>query len=312
MCSTTLRCIVVGAVALLSPALSLLAQSEPEAHAATRLVPGSPEPSPLAATADAAAAPSAGQPGGPPDGSQKAAFGLPPGFVDELVLGAWNQADGVTFDGNGRPFVWERKGRVWTVDNGVKSAAPLLDISEEVGAWEDYGLIGFTLDPQFLSNGFLYLFYVVDHHYLAKFGTREYSPTTNEYYKDTIARLTRYTANAGDGFTSVDPASRLVLLGESATTGIPITGFTHGPGTVLFGEDGTLILSAGEGSDGASSGTALAEGIIKPKENVGNWRAQLVDSLSGKILRLDPATGDGVPSNPFYDAAAPRAARSRV
>ena len=29
-------------------------------------------------------------------------------------------------------------------------------------------------------------------------------------------------------------------------------------------------------------------------------------------LRLDAATGDGVPSNPFYDGAAPRAARSRV
>ena len=28
-----------------------------------------------------------------------------------------------------------------------------------------------------------------------------------------------------------------------------------------------------------------------------------MDSLSGKVLRIDPATGDGVPSNPYYDAA---------
>src|SRR5581483_11876553 len=42
------------------------------------------------------------------------------------------------------------------------------------------------------------------------------------------------------------------------------------------------------------------------------FRAQLVDSLSGKILRLDAQTGEGLPSNPFYDPKAPRAARSRV
>jgi len=320
MCRSTLRRLLVCALASLAPVLALRAQtSEPtRAGQPPRLqaAPAAPVPAvtaPAPAPGDAASVPPAGKPWGDgSDGPPKAAFALPTGFVDELVLGNWNQADGVTFDHTGRAFVWERSGKVWVVENGVKSAAPMLDISEEVGAWEDYGLIGFALDPDFLSNGFIYLFYVVDHHYLTKFGTPEYSATTNEYYKDTIARLTRYTADAEDGFHGVDRGSRLVLLGESVGTGIPITGLTHGPGTVLFGEDGTLIVSAGEGSDGKSSGTALAEGIIKPKENVGNWRAQLVDSLSGKILRLDPATGDGVPSNPFYDPAAPRAARSRV
>ena len=32
----------------------------------------------------------------------------------------------------------------------------------------------------------------------------------------------------------------------------------------------------------------------------------------GKLLRIDPATGNGLPSNPYYDAANPRSARSRV
>ena len=41
-------------------------------------------------------------------------------------------------------------------------------------------------------------------------------------------------------------------------------------------------------------------------------RSQLVDSLNGKVLRIDPATGNGLPSNPYYDAANPRSARSRV
>jgi glucose/arabinose dehydrogenase len=45
---------------------------------------------------------------------------------------------------------------------------------------------------------------------------------------------------------------------------------------------------------------------------VGAYRAQLVGSHAGKLLRLDPITGNGVPSNPFYDPGAPRSARSRV
>ena len=91
----------------------------------------------------------------------------------------------------------------------------------------------------------------------------------------------------------------------------------------MFGEDGTLLVSAGEGASaqaadigglqtGRSAPQALADGIIRPKENVGAFRAQLVDSLNGKVLRIDPATGNGLPSNPYYDAANPRAPRSRV
>src|SRR5690606_22741985 len=57
---------------------------------------------------------------------------------------------------------------------------------------------------------------------------------------------------------------------------------------------------------------ALADSIIRPEENVGALRSQLVNCLNGKVLRIDPATGDGVPGNPFYDANAPRSPKSRV
>src|SRR5262249_13657816 len=67
---------------------------------------------------------------------------------------------------------------------------------------------------------------------------------------------------------------------------------------------------------GSNSGTqyrqALASRLMTAAENVGAFRAQLVDSLSGKILRLDPATGNGVPGNPFYEPSAARSPRSRV
>src|SRR5262249_54921527 len=81
-----------------------------------------------------------------------------------------------------------------------------------------------------------------------------------------------------------------------------------------------LLASCGDGgglSDGGSDSTtyyaqALSEGILRPKENIGAFRAQMVDSLNGKIIRINPFNGDGLPSNPFYDPANPRAPRSRV
>ena len=102
------------------------------------------------------------------------ALSLPPNFYDESIADDWNQAVGLTFASDGRMLVWEKAGRVWIVENGVRSAAPLIDISEEVGDWRDYGLLGFALDPNFYSNGYIYLLYVVDYHHLAFFGTPNY------------------------------------------------------------------------------------------------------------------------------------------
>lgn len=250
------------------------------------------------------------------------AAALPPNFVDEPFVLNWNLATGLTFGPDGRLYVWEKAGRVWTVVNGVKSAQPLIDISEEVGNWRDHGLLGFAVDPNFAANGYIYLMYVVDYYHLINFGQPGYDPALSTNLHDTIGRITRYTATAASGFDAVDPLSRFVLLGESITTGIPICHQSHGVGTLMFAPDGTLLASVGDGAAynvtdaggpvPGSSNTALADGIIKPKEDVGAFRAQLVDSLSGKILRIDPASGDGVPSNPFFDALAPRAPRSRV
>ena len=248
------------------------------------------------------------------------AASLPTGFSEETI-GDWTEdAVGLTFDQAGVLYLWDRIGRIWIIENGVLRSTPLIDISQEVGAWDDYGLLGVALHPNFRQNGYFYLLYVVDHHYLAKFGTPNYNPNANEYHQATIGRLTRYTARASDNFHSTDMASRTVLLGETASTGIPILFYTHGVGTVLFARDQTLIVSCGDGAGLNDSGSAsdtyyaqgLSEGIIKPKENIGAFRSQLPDSLSGKILRLDPATGDGVPGNPLYDAANPRSARSRL
>ncbi len=251
------------------------------------------------------------------------ASALPPNFVDEQMPLSWAQVTGITFAPDGRMFVWEKQGRVWNVENGVKAAAPLIDIGEEVANWGDYGLLGFAIDPDFYNNGYIYLLYAVDHYYLMNFGLPGYDPLQSTPFRDTMGRLTRYTCNAADGYRSVDYASRLILIGESIGTGFALLNDSHGVGTLLFGEDGTLLVSCGDGGsytgpdtggpvEQGSSNTGLADGIITSDLDVGAFRAQMIDSLNGKILRVDPATGNGVPSNPFYDPAQPRAFRSRM
>ncbi|OLB02564.1 MAG: hypothetical protein AUH08_02830 [Verrucomicrobia bacterium 13_2_20CM_54_12] len=248
---------------------------------------------------------------------------VPQGFTETIISGPWTNAVGVAFEDNGRMYVWEGTGQVWFKDPGDGNYTLLLDIHDEVGKWGDHGMLGFALDPDFRVNGYIYVLYVVDRYYLFHSGDPDYDPNANEYNAATIGRLTRYTCRSADGFRSVDPASRQILIGETRQTGIPICSTTHGVGSLVFGADDTLLLSCGDGASyqvadigGAQTGSyapqALADGIIRPKEDVGAFRAQLVDSVSGKVLRIDPATGNGLPSNPYYDAANPRSARSRV
>jgi hypothetical protein len=97
---------------------------------------------------------------------------------------------------------------------------------------------------------------------------------------------------------------------------------SHGVGSLVFASDGTLLVSCGDGASfnvedsGSIDHTyykqALIDGIIRPEENVGAFRAQLLNSHNGKLLRINPENGDGVSSNPFFDASAPRSAKSRV
>ncbi len=243
------------------------------------------------------------------------------GFASITVSNQWNEPVGLTFTGDGVDmFVWERGGRVYTVTGGIKRL--VVDISEEVGAWHDHGLLGFALHPQFDQNGYIYLLYLVDRHHLMNFGTAAYSPTVSESFSATIGRLTRYTLNKTGGIYSVAAGSRKVLFGEARSDGIIVLERSHSTGSLVFGTDQTLLVSTGDGANvfGADKGSdpityfaqALADGILTPELNVGAFRCQVLNSLNGKILRIDPETGEGIPSNPYYDPTRPNAAISKV
>lgn len=248
---------------------------------------------------------------------------LLPDFVDETVSTALTKPVGITFDQIGNAYVWEQSGLVHIMDTtGNILNTPLVDIREEVSEFVDHGLLGFALDPLFAENGYVYLLYVVDPHHLFNFGTPDYDPNTTNINEATIGRITRYTADPANDFKTVIPESRKILLGQNETNGFPIVASSHGVGTLTFGTDGTLIVSCGETGSFVSSDAgdhpdsffeeALALGIIRPAENVGGYRSQILNSLGGKVLRLDPETGDGIPSNPFYDPQNPQAPRSKV
>ena len=249
---------------------------------------------------------------------------LPDGFSDQLVAEHAQALTGIHFSPNGRMFVWEKQGKVYAYPKEGGDSRLLIDIHEEVGNWRDHGLLGFTLHPNFESNGYVYLLYAVDRHYLLYEGSPGYKPEEDDYFSATIGRLTRYTLDASQGFNKLIPGSRKVLIGEKASNGIPLIHQSHGVGSLVFGEDGTLLLSVGDAASysevdvgqGKDTSTyaqqALADGILTKEENVGSFRSQLLQSLNGKVLRIDPETGEGIPSNPFFEADKPHSPASKV
>ena len=244
-------------------------------------------------------------------------------FYDEVVIDNFELPVGITFNDLGRGYLWSQDGKVWTFDkDGVLRDTPFIDISEEVLNWKDHGLTGFALDNEFLINGYVYLLYAADRHHVLHHGTPEYDPDLTIEGQATIGRVTRYTANEADDFNSIISESRKVLLGQDFADGIPILMISHGMGDIAQAKDGTLLISTGDAGayESADTGSheasffeqAIADGILKEENNMGSFRSLLLNSTNGKVLRIDAETGDGISSNPYYEADAPRAARSRV
>lgn len=250
---------------------------------------------------------------------------VPDGFIVEKVTDEVEQAVGCTFSQDGVLFIWTKKGQVFLFRDGELQQTPLLDISEEVAQNGDMGMLGFALHPFFEQNGYFYVSYVVDRHHLLTFGTPEYDPEKSIEDRATIGRITRYQADVNFGYTKLVPGSRKVLLGKDKKAQLIFLHNSHSVGALQFGEDGSLLAGMGDGTtyEGIYTGggppyynadvpTALADGMLTPKDDVGSFRAQMMQWLNGKILRLDPETGAGLPDNPFFDFKDPYSAQSRI
>jgi len=233
---------------------------------------------------------------------------LPPGFEVVTVASGFLRPVGIAFSADGRLFVAEQRGLVWVVEGGRRLTEPFIDLREEVGYGGERGMLGIALEPEFLRDRHVFLLYAVDPIY----GEPDEPPDTC-----TFGRLTRYTGTLESRGNVADLDSRNVLIGERPAEGFPICYTSHGVGGLGFAADGTLFVGAGDGAhhNGPDAGGrdtgCFGPNMFSPDQDIGAFRAQYLDSLAGKILRIDPVTGEGVPSNPFWTGDG-RQARSKV
>ncbi len=94
--------------------------------------------------------------------------------------------------------------------------------------------------------------------------------------------------DTGKPFTSLDDYLNNLDKVQNIPNFIANDSESHSVGSVRFGTDGSLFVSLG---DGTSYNGRDPRSI----------RVQDVNNLSGKILRIDPITGQGLSSNPFYN-----------
>ncbi len=152
-----------------------------------------------------------------------AAATLPSGFEEVQIAGGLDPVS-LACSPDGRVFVLEKPGRVRVVKQGTMLSQAFLDISGQVDNFNERGLLGITFDPQFASNGWVYLFYTAR------------SPSRN--------RVSRFTA-AGDVAVA---GSELVLI-DLETLGAG----NHNGGGIAFGDDGKLYVAQGENANGANA-----------------------------------------------------------
>jgi glucose/arabinose dehydrogenase len=206
-----------------------------------------------------------------------------PGFAAQVVvtMPAF-QLVGMAWTPDGAMFLWQKNGLVRVFRNGALLPTPFIDLRGFVNTYDDRGLLGLALDPDFDNNHYVYLAYVYE-------GGGNPDDTGPK-----ISRLTRVTANPANTDVAL-PGSEVIILND-----IPAAASAHTAGTIRFAPDGTLFLANGDG------GTASFA-------NTNSLNAQNIDSLSGKILRINPdGTAPAPPKvpNPFYDGT--NSIRSKV
>ena len=233
--------------------------------------------------------------------SAVAAGGYPPGFVDQTAVSGLQFPTAIDFASDGRMFIAQKSGSVRVVQNGALLPTPFIDLSAEVNGAYEFGLLGLAVDPNFPASPYIYVRYVYDP-----------PGATPDIVAPRVQRVERITANPlNTNVAATGPGSRTVLVGKNGDlstivdpnnlvnpTGDPITCVKNGVpvedcipadtsqhvgGALVFGADGALYTSIGD-----------FDRLPAGPQTVGSW--------SGTILRINPATGQGYPTNPFYNA----------
>ncbi|HTY43425.1 MAG TPA: PQQ-dependent sugar dehydrogenase [Thermoanaerobaculia bacterium] len=258
-----------------------------------------------------------------------------PGFSETVVFSGLTFPTVVRFLPDGRVLVAEKGGKLKLFPNiATNSYTVVADLSAEVHNFWDRGLLGLAVDPNFATNNYVYVLYS----YNAPIGgippawpgTSCPDPPGATTDGCVISgRLSRLTAVGADWTSSETP-----ILDDWCQQ-FP----SHSIGSLNFGADGYLYVSAGEGGNfnnadwgqwGGTDGSppvtprnpcgdppAGVGGIqTPPTAEGGALRAQSHNRtageprvLNGSLLRIDPATGLPAPDNPFINSADPNERR---
>ncbi len=256
---------------------------------------------------------------------------LPPGFQEEIVFSGLTQPTALRFSPDGRVFVAEKSGLIKVFDNLTDTTPTVFaDLRTQVHNFWDRGLLGLALAPNFPADPWVYVLYTFDAaiggtapRWGSVGGTSDGCPTPPGATDDgcvVAGRLSRLQA-AGNTMTG----SEQVLL-EGWCQQYP----SHSIGSLAFGADGALYVSGGDGAsfnfvdygqDGAPLNPCgdppggVGGTMTPPTAEGGALRSQDVRTtgdptgLNGAILRVDPATGAGLPDNPMASSSDPNARR---
>jgi glucose/arabinose dehydrogenase/PKD repeat protein len=255
---------------------------------------------------------------------------LPTGFRDSVVLSGLTNPTVLQVAPDGRIFVGQKNG-VIKVFQSLTDTNPgtFADLSTKVDDYWDRGLLGMALPPNFPTDPYVYVLYAYD----APIGGT--APTWNDGCPTppgpttdgclVSGRLSRLQASG-----NVMTGSEQVLINDWCQQ-FP----SHSIGTLLFGRDGYLYATGGDGASfnnvdygqyGANYAGdqanpcgdppgAVGTALSPPNAEGGALRSQSVRrtdgpaTLDGAVLRIDPATGAGVPGNPFSSSSDANARR---
>ncbi len=170
--------------------------------------------------------------------------------------------------------------RIVNLPANTLNATPYLSVSP-VSTGSEQGLLGLAFHPNFLENGYFFVNY-----------TEPAIPaaTGNEAVRSAGSTvIVRYRANAPFATsTTADPASALVLMR------IRQPDANHNGGWITFGPDGNLLISTGDGGNGNDTSGQFT---VSPPGYQTGGNAQSLNTLLGKLLRIDVDGPDNIPGN---------------